>query len=174
MTATFEERERLDVTPDREGTIERVTERGTRYGLTILIAVLAALVGFGIGWLVFRDTGVDVPSDVESLLDDAIVAWDQGDGEGILDFYGPTGVHISSGTGPAGVSGEELATYVNRMPLNSVEDSEIIAVHGDTPYVVIQTARVVDRDGFSVFVIDEDAGQLLIRSHTWYEYDITS
>jgi hypothetical protein len=58
--ATIQKPERKEVAPDKDLPHDVVRGRSSAFGF--IAVVLAALVGFGVGWLVFRDTGSGVPS----------------------------------------------------------------------------------------------------------------
>lgn len=135
-----------------------------------LAVLFAALVGFGIGWLVFRDSGgVDVPTEVDQLLDDYTTAWTEGDGDAAVALMIEGGIHISQDTELAGVSGDELARAINVVPL-SIENVETVAVWGELPYMVAQSSDVRGQPTVSVFEITEQSGEPRIASQRVY-YD---
>lgn len=150
-----------------------VVEKGARTQRTMftgLAMLLAALVGFGIGWLAFRDSGgVDVPADVDQLIVDYTSAWINADGDAAVELMTDGGVHVSPTTGPAGISGEELATAIGLYP-RAIENVETFAVLGDLPYVVVQSADVGNQPTYSVFEITEQFGELRIASQHVYFY----
>ncbi|MDH3294570.1 MAG: hypothetical protein OER95_09660 [Acidimicrobiia bacterium] len=137
-------------------------------GLAVLIA---ALVGFGIGWLVFRDSGgVDLPTDVDQLLDDYTTAWTEGDGDAAVALMIEGGIHISQETELAGVSGDTLARAINVVRVN-IENVETVAVWGELPYMVVaQSADVRGQPTISVYEITEQSGEPRIVSQRVY-YD---
>ncbi len=163
--AITHEPERMDVAPDKE--LGHDVPRGRRGGFRMLAVLLAALVGFGLGWLVFDDSGVDVPSEVDAVLDDYRSAWNSADGELAVGFMTADGVHISSGY-PGGVSGDRLIGVIDNVYLSGVRNIEYVSVSGDSPYLVVMSATAFGYDGYSVFHMVEEAGELKIARHTWY------
>ena len=165
--AAEEKAEKRELTGEAAMVASR-SERRTRMTFMGLGVVLAALVGFGFGWMVFRDSGgVDLPSDVDQLLVDYRDAWINGDGDAAVALMTAGGVHVSPTTPPGGVSGDALAAAIDSGPL-ALTDAETLAVWGDPPYLVIQTDQVAGLTGYSVFEIAEELGELKIASQTVY------
>ncbi len=165
--ATIQERASESYTPDQKVTGHAVSEHNIAYRVMALI--LAALVGFGGGWLVFNDTGVDVPSEVSDVLDGYILAWNTGDGAAAAGYMTIDGVHISSAV-PDGLSPAILAIAIDALPPGTfVEDVEYISVSGDTEYVVVQSGTTPNGDGYSVFRLVNVGDELKIAVHTWYD-----
>ena len=162
MTAVMQEVER----DASAATIQPEEIAGRRSPVFVGLSVLlAALIGFGVGWLVFRDTGVDVPSDIDVLLEDYHEAWAAHDGDAVVDLMTAGG--IVSLAGQEGASGELLATFVSESPTLSVEDGDILGVFGDTNQVVVKSATVGSIEGFSVFHIVDQFGVPRIAYHVW-------
>lgn len=144
------------------------TTRGRTPLFLGLAVVLAALVGFGVGWLVFRDTGVDVPSDVRELLDDYQAAWEAHDGDLAVSYMTEGAAHISAFTGPEGFSGDRLASFIDGAGTFTVEDNEYVWVLGDEPYLVARSQTAGGDPGLSVFQIVERDGVLKIADQNWF------
>jgi len=164
--ATIQVPEHKEFAPDEDLTHGVVRARSSVY--VIMAVVLAALIGFGVGWLVFRDSGVDVPSEVRELVDGYELATNNADGDAAVEFMTAGGVHVSGGTPAGGLSGDDLADFIDAVPTGLVVDSEYVGVFGDTPYIVVRSATAGFQDGYSVFPIVNEFGELKIASHTWY------
>ena len=78
------------------------------------------------------------------------------------------GVHISRAY-PDGVSGDRLIGVIDRVSLSGVRDGEYVSVSGDSPYLVVMSANAFGYNGYSVFHMVEEAGELKIASQIWYE-----
>jgi hypothetical protein len=144
---------------------EAETARPRNLTLLVLVAALTTLIGIGIGWLIFRDTGASVPADVDALLDDYHAAWADHDGAAVLATMVHGGVVSVGGSETA--SGDLLATFVDESPTLSVEDGDIVGVFGDTTTVVVEEATVGSVEGFSVFHIVNQFDEPRIANHTW-------
>ena len=163
MTTVMEEVERADEHPATIDTEESAAHRSPL--LVGLFVLLAALIGFGVGWLAFRDGGVDVASDVDTLIDDYEAAWEANDGDAVLDLMTVGGTVAIAGQ--AGVSGEDLAAFVETTPPLSIEDGDIVGVFGETTTVVVKSAAVGSREGYGIFHIVDQFGLRRIASYTW-------
>lgn len=141
-----------------------------RSSIVLVVAfVLVGLLGFGLGWLAFRDTGSDVPDEIDQLLEDFNAAWNEGDGDAALAVMAPGGRHYYRAL-RSGVSGDELVSMIARLGVNNqFRDFELESVIGDDPYVVVQRGTVYGTDGFSVFHITEVDGELRIAMHYWVD-----
>lgn len=157
-----------DTTASEATTIER-TGRHRHSTMTVFISVVvAALVGFGLGWLAFGDSGTDVPSEVEELVDAYVAAWNETDGDAAVALLGGDGVHYSGND--EGVSGDELAVAIDNLPAtDQFTDFEIESVSGDNPWLVVSSGSAFGRDGYSVFHIEEVAGEYTILIHHWFD-----
>jgi hypothetical protein len=158
------------MTPERPRTQEpettTVVER-RRTGLVVLAIAVAALLGFGLGWAVFRDTGTDVPADVEELLDAYTDAWNNSDGQAAVAEMSQGARFYAEGyTGYDGLNREELIDWVDGARPDSIGTGSTTVV-GDGPYVAVVENTVGNSEGYSVFMIDEQAGELLILDHVW-------
>jgi hypothetical protein len=156
-----------------QGTPEKIAieepGRATRSPLYLgLSLVLAVLVGFGLGWLVFRDTGVDVPSDVDQLIDDYQAAWEANDGELAVSYMTLGAAHVSAYTGLEGFSGDELVSFIDSSGEIEFTNGEYVGVFGDLPYIVVKAQTVEGDSGHSVFHIVDRGGELKIANQTWY------
>ena len=116
----------------------------------------------------FDDAGVDVPSDVSDVLDGYYSAWNSADGELAVEFMTADGVHISRAY-PDGVSGDRLIGVIDRVSLSGVRDGEYVSVSGDSPYLVVRSEKAFGYEGLSVFRMVDEAGDLKIASHTWFD-----
>lgn len=158
------------MTPERTRGDERPTTvvEGRRTGFVVLAIVAAALLGFGLGWAVFRDTGTDVPADVDTLLDDYVDAWNAADGEAAVALMAP-GARFYSTTliADEGLTGDDLVDHINGFGENQILQTSRTVV-GDGPYLVVSDDRAGIMDGTSaIFVVDVD-GELLIGGHHWF------
>lgn len=147
---------------------DTVRRPGSRIVLAIAFVVVG-LLGFGLGWLAFRDAGTDVPDEIEQLTQDFNVGWNAGDGDGVVAAMAPGGRHYYRSFRD-GVWGDELADMVDRLGVNDrFEDFETETVIGDDPYVVVQRGTVYGTEGYSVFHIREVDGELRIDMHYWVD-----
>lgn len=143
--------------------------RGMGWTTTVFALVAAALVGLAIGWLAFRDAGVDVPAEVEEVLEGYDDAWNAGDGEAALSYMKSNGVFISRFTGLDGAKGDEFVRMVNAVVPDGI-DEEFSSVVGDDPYVVVTEGTAYGEAGYSVFYLSSDTdGVLRIASHRWFQ-----
>lgn len=159
MTSTMES-ERKDFVAEP---VDLGKAKGRSPFFTIFAVVLAALVGFGVGWLVFRDSGTDVPSEVSDVLDGYLDAWNAHDGDAAVAYMTSGGVHVSDFT--PGASGEELASAIDASVAFRITDVETLEVYGDNPYFVIQSGDLGGDLVYSAFVMREQFGELKIQAH---------
>ncbi len=133
-------------------------------------ALLALVVGFGLGWLVFGNDSPDVPSDVESLVDAYNQAWSDGDGETAVSLM-TTGARFVSDryVAEGGISGDELVTHIEVSPTSSLEFGKIESVTGDLPYVVVTPGKLGTNEGIAVSYIVEEQGELKIAAASWFD-----
>jgi hypothetical protein len=165
--ATIQERASESYAPDQKVTGHAVSGHNIAY--RVMALVLAALVGFGIGWLVFNDSGVDVPSEVSDVLDGYTSAWNNGDGAAAAGYMTMDGVHSSSFV-PDGLAPEDLAIAIDNLaPGVFVEDVKYVSVSGDTEYVVVQSGTTPNGDGYSVFRLVHVGDELKIAVHAYYD-----
>ncbi len=132
-----------------------------------IMGVLALLIGFGVGWLAFRDTGVNVPADVETLMDDYSAAWIARDGDAAVAFM-EDGAYFYSFAFPQGLTGDALADSIDVTLTGIVSQLEITAVEGDGPWLVISTSDGLPGD-FSVAHVADRGGELKIINHIWLD-----
>ena len=157
------------MTPERTRMDEpRTGSDRPRTGFVVLAIVMAALLGFGFGWMVFRDTGTDVPDDVEELLDAYVDAWNEPDGEAAVALMTRDARFYSSIATPvAGLTGEDLVDHIDRFAQDSIARGSITVV-GDGPYLVVSEDRAGSYDGTSVVLVVDVDGELLIDGHHWF------
>ena len=140
----------------------------TNWSTLAVAALVALVVGFGIGWLAFRDTGV--PSDVEQLVEDYEQAWLEGDGARAVGYMTSDARFVSPRyVAAGGVSGDDLATHISTSPVGGLEFKGIEHVVGETPYVVVTTGSFANRDGIGVYYIVEEAGELKIAHNAYHD-----
>lgn len=155
-----------------EATTERAEPyRQRNWAIASVFVLLAALVGFGAGWLVFRDAGTDVPSEVQELLDDYTAAWNEADGSAAAEMLAVGGAVFGPSIPDEGLSGEAFAAFVDGLPggADFISNLEYLGVFGDAPYVVVASATVrgsVDADIHEVFHVIDELGTLKIANHT--------
>lgn len=148
-------------------TVTTVSER-RRTGFVVLAIVIAAVLGFGLGWAVFRDTGTDVPGDVEALLDEYTDAWNEPNGEAAVALMTPSARFYSSMATPVeGLAGDDLVDHIDGFLPDSITTDERTVV-GDGPYMVVSDASPVGYPGTSVIYVVEVGDQLMISGHHWY------
>lgn len=159
------------MTPERTPVDQRsttVVER-RRTGFVVLVVVVAALLGFGLGWAIFRDTGTDVPGDVQELLDDYAAAWNEPNGEAAVALMAPGARFYSSMFIPdGGLAGDDLVDHINGLRRDAITDGSR-TVFGDDPYVVVSEDRAGGVDGTSAIFVKTVGGELLIGGHHWYD-----
>lgn len=161
------------MTPERTRVEEPSTTVTTesprrRTGFVVLAIVAAALLGFGLGWAVFRDTGTSVPDDIEALLDDYTDAWNAADGEAAVALMTPGARFYSSAFMPnEGLTGDELVDHINGLRPDEIADGDRTVV-GDGPYMVVSDASPTGFDGTSVIYVVEVGDTLMIAGHHWY------
>jgi hypothetical protein len=156
--------ERPEVAPEVTETVDHRRPRG----LIVIAIVLAAALGFGFGWVAFRDTGSDVPAGVEDVVEDYVEAWNEADGQAALDVMTPAGAHYADN----GVRrmGSELRDLIDGIfPTGEFVHGDIESIVGDNPYVVVTSGTVFGTDGFSVFEIVERDGTYRISVHHWVD-----
>ena len=151
---------------------ERVTGvpiKSERYRMSTLsiMGILALVVGFGVGWLAFRDTGVKAPAEVQTLVDGYRDAWVARDGEAAVAMM-DDGAHFYSWANPQGVTGEALADHIDTTFPGFVAQLEITAVEGDGPWLVVSTSDGTPGD-FSVVHVADRGGELKILDHIWLD-----
>ena len=157
------------MTPERTRLDEpRTGSDRPRTGFVVLAIVMAALLGFGFGWMVFRDTGTDVPDGIEALMDEYTDAWNEPNGEAAVALMTPGARFYSSTVTPAeGVAGVDLVDHINRFRPNGITGDGEMTVVGDGPYMVVSDRSPVGYDGFSVVFVRDVGGELLIAGHHW-------
>jgi hypothetical protein len=131
--------------------------------------VVAALLGFGLGWLAFRDTGADVPAEVQEVIDAYEAAWNELDAAAADAVMAPGARHYSlrsQVTRPEGMTSDDLVSLFSGGVPDGV-DLEIERVHGDLPYVVVSNGTAYGETGTSITYMDEINGELLILEHMW-------
>ena len=157
------------MTPERTRTDEQpttVVER-RRTGFVVVAIVMAALLGFGLGWAMFRDTGTDVPADVQELFDAYADAWNEPDGEAAVALMTPGARFYSSGITAEGYAGDDLVDHINGLRSDTITTGSMTVV-GDDPYVVVVENRVGGFDGTSSVFVVSSGDELLINGHHWY------
>ena len=158
--------ERTEAQEAQEARTTTLVER-RRTGFVVLAIVVAALLGFALGWAVYRDTGTDVPGDVEQLLDDYVDAWNTSDGQAAAALMTPSARFYAQGyTGYDGFSRDELVAWIDGVLPDQIEQLSTTVI-GDDPYVVVVEGNVGTVHGHSIFMVDEIADQLLILDHIW-------
>jgi hypothetical protein len=158
------------MTPERTRTDEQpttVVER-RRTGFVVLAIVMAALLGFGLGWAMFRDTGTDIPADVQELMDAYAEAWNEPNGEAAVALMTPGARFYASIYVPdEGYGGDDLADYINGLGSDAIT-TESMTVIGDGPYLVVGEDRAGGYDGTSAIHVVNSGDELLISGHHWY------
>jgi hypothetical protein len=137
----------------------------------VLGVVFGALLGLGLGWLAFNDSGSDVPADVEQLIEDYETAWNELDAEAADALMAPGARHYALGTvglANEGVASDDLEGLFNGGIRNGI-NLEIEQVYGELPYLVVSSGTAYNYRGFSVTYIDEVGGELLILDHIWLD-----
>ena len=90
--------------------------------------ILSLLLGLGIGMAVADEAEPDnengLPTAVQKIHEDWFAAWDDANGDAVLAMMAPGGRHYCPGSGTDGVSGPDLAAFVDKG--FSVSDVEII------------------------------------------------
>lgn len=158
------------MTPERTRTDEQATtvvER-RRTGFVVVAIVMAALLGFGLGWAMFRDTGTDVPADVQELMDAYAEAWNEPNGEAAVALMTPGARFYASMIVPVeGYGGDELVDHINGLSGDAIT-TESMTVIGDGPYLVVSQDRAGAYDGTSAVYIVSSGDDLRISGHHWY------
>lgn len=143
----------------------------------VAAAILAAILGFGLGWMVGPADRDHVPADIREFERAWLEAWNAADGEAVLALALPGGRHFCPATGAAGVSGDELVAFVEegwRMT-----DPEIMSVARSTQpdgqpdsgdeYVVVIELTLNGRPGYlSVLHLRGTNGALRFSEHHTY------
>lgn len=136
----------------------------------VLAALVVLVVGFSIGALAFRDSGPDVPSDVQTLVDEYNQAWLDGDGAGAVSLMTDGARFVSDQyVAEGGISGDALIAHIDTAPVSAIEFNDIDKITGERPYVVVSTGKVGTVDGIGVMHIVEEAGELKIAFTAWLE-----
>ncbi len=147
-----------------------------RSGVAV-VAVLAAILGIGLGWMVGPADRDGVPADVREFERAWLEAWNAADGDAVLALSLPGGRHYCPATGAAGVSGDELVAFVEegwRMT-----DPEVVSVarstqpdgqpYSDEEYVVVIEFTLNGRPGYlSVLHLRGTDGALRFNEHHTY------
>ena len=140
---------------------------GTSMAVAALIGLLAAVVGFGAGWLAFGESGPGGPSEVREVADEYRAAWVANDGQAAVAMM-DRGALFYSDFVPDGITGERLVRHIETVPTAFIADLEIIRVEGDGPYLVVLEAK--DQPGdYSVIHIEERNEELKIVDHIWLD-----
>ncbi len=158
------------MTPERTRTDEQPTTvvEGRRTGFAVLAIVMAALLGFGLGWAMFRDTGTDVPADVQELMDAYTEAWNEPNGEAAVALMTPGARFYASMTIPdEGYAGDDLVDYINGLRSDAITSGSMTVI-GDDPYLVVSQDRAGGYDGTSAVFVVSSGDELLISGHHWY------
>ena len=137
----------------------------------VLGVVFGAVLGFGLGWLAFNDSGTDVPAEVEQLVEAYETAWNELDAEAAAAVMAPGARHYSFGVislSDDGLTADELATLFEGGIPNGI-DLEIEHVYGELPYTVVSSGTAYNDQGFSVAHINMVNGELLIIDHVWFD-----
>jgi hypothetical protein len=151
---------------DVRTTADTGRRRSSKFVLVVAF-VLVGLLGFGLGWLAFRDTGTDVPDDIEQLVEDWGAAWNAGDGDAVVALMTPGGRHYFAGRAE-GMMGDELVAMIDGFGATDAFDvNEYEAFVGDDPYILIMSGTVSSTEGYSVYEITEFDGEMKIRVHYW-------
>lgn len=157
------------MTPERPQVQEHETttlvER-RRTGVVVLAIAIAALLGFGLGWAAFRDTGTDVPDDVQELIDTYTDAWNDADGEAAAALMSSDARFWGDSYTSDPLTRDEVVDWVDGVRPDSIETLSS-TVMNDDPYVVVLENTVGGIHGYSMVTIDELGGQLLILDHVW-------
>lgn len=152
---------------------------GRRRGrqLVVMVVVLAVIVGFGLGWLIGMDRADVASDDVRELHAEWVAAWNAEDGDALVSLMLPGGRHYCPATGDAGVSGDELAAFVERgwqmtdVEIVSVARSPASAImgHEGHDYVVVTEFTLNGRPGYlSVLHLVGREGLLRVHEHVTY------
>ena len=111
---------------------EQPSERSNRrsYGMLGGAIVLGLVAGMGIGMAVAGEpeagTEIALPAAVQEVHDAWYKAWNDADGKAVVSMMAPAGRHYCPGSGIDGVSGEDLADFVDKG--FSVADVEIVGM----------------------------------------------
>lgn len=138
--------------------------------------ILSVLVGLGIGMAFAGEAEaepeIDIPIAVQEIHNDWFDAWSDADGKAVLSMMAPGGRHYCLGSGIDGVSGEELAAFVDKG--FSVSDLEIIgSISMPTPgegqsqdHVVVSQHTLDGHEGYiSTLHLRGQEDSLKILSH---------
>ncbi len=118
------------------------------------------------------ETENTLPADVQEVHNKWYAAWNEADGETAKSMMAPFGRHYCPGSGRDGVSGEDLAAFVNKG--FSVSDLEIIgSISMPTPgegqsqdHVVVTQHTLDGHEGYvSILHLRGQADSLKILSH---------
>ena len=172
MSTDVAERERV------EHAEEPARKRGwRRWASAAALIVLAVVAAFVLGRQTSGDDGETVSPEVRELHAEWVAAWNAEDGEAVVSLMLPRGRHYCPATGDAGVSGDQLASFVERgwqmtdVEIVSVTTSPASALvgHAGHDYVVVSELTLNDRPGYvSVLHLAGPEGVLGVHQHITY------
>jgi hypothetical protein len=149
---------------------ERAGTPRSNWLLISLVALIAAAVGLGAGYLLFAQTsGAAVDADVEALLDDWWAAADAGDADAVLAMM-PEGGTIGAVTvyllgydvseTPTSTLERSISGWASDEGPSPTGDPTVVGEYG--VYAVAQTATWRGQDYIYIFRVLEEDGELLL------------
>ena len=149
---------------------ERAGTPRARWLLTSLVALIAAAVGLGAGYLLFApDSGAEIDADVEALLDDWWAAADAGDADAVLAMM-PEGGSIGAVTvyllgydvseTPASTLERSISGWAKDEGPSPTGDPTVVGEFG--VYDVAQTGTWKGQEYIYIFRVHEEDGELLV------------
>ena len=163
QTPTLSKEHGLDV-------VQPTTQRPSRLLLWLSIVLAVALVALATWMVVDRYVFAPPPADeIVTVVDDSIVAWDQGDTEAIMNLYAEDAVFYDGPLGTEPIEGSEaIAAYVG-----SIGDMGFGLERAGPTQVIDDTAVTVtnyggeDDTSVAMSMIEVDSDGLIVRQ--WYE-----
>lgn len=155
-----------------EEQLELVSQRSR--GLWVALAILAiAVLGLGT-WIVvdmFRSSEVTPSGEIASLLDDYTAAWNEYDGDAMLELTTPGFTFTAAGG--MKLDRADTATHVaNELPAHrfSMERPGFPVMMGDGPWYVAMpvhtTTNIREADGIAILTIMNQGDTYLVVRHT--------
>jgi hypothetical protein len=148
---------------------EPTEQRDSNWLVVAVVALVAALVGLGAGYLLFdTDSGDEVPPNVEALLADYWAAAAAGDGDAVLALLTDDAAFFRWEL-PAQESGlREAISGWSSLVVRRIGDPVVVDKYGS--YVIAQRGSMLDDEILYLIRTAEEDGELKIDSLTPY-YD---